>query len=175
MGQVRNALRAYAIEDMDASSILRRLHHMLRTLDDVAMVTAFVGCLDISTRELAWSRAGHPPPLLVTADGRSRFLDDVHGAPLGAMAKEYATHVTSLAPGSVLVGYTDGLVERRDCLLDEGLAWLERRVMQQRTRGLDRLCSDLLDDPFVPRPSPDDVCVLALRMAALDAPSSSRS
>jgi PAS domain S-box-containing protein len=169
MGRVRNALRAYAIEDMDASSILRRLHHMLSTLDDVVMVTAFVACLDPTTNELAWSRAGHPPPLLVDADGQSTFLDDVNGAPLGTMAKEYATHVTTLQPGSLLVGYTDGLVERRDCVLDEGLAWLQRRATQQHHNSLDDLCRTLVDDPFVPHPFPDDVCVLALRVGAAPA------
>jgi PAS domain S-box-containing protein len=166
MGRVRNALRAYAVEDADASAILRRLHNMLRTLDDFAMVTAFVGCLDPETRQLAWSRAGHPPPLLVLPDGTSRFLDDVNGAPLGTMTKEYVTHTTTLAPGSLVVGYTDGLVERRDCVLDVGLAWLAGRVMQRRDDSLDALCSGLLDDPFVPRPSPDDMCLLALRILA---------
>jgi PAS domain S-box-containing protein len=164
MGRVRNALRAYAVEDTDASSILRRLHHMLSTLDDFSMVTAFVGCLDPQSHELAWSRAGHPPPLLVQPDGTSHFLDEVNGAPLGTMTKQYETHVTTLAPGSLLLGYTDGLVERRDCLLDEGLRWLAERVVQRRGAPLTKLCGALLEDPFVPRPSPDDVCLLALRI-----------
>jgi PAS domain S-box-containing protein len=170
MAQVRNSLRAYAIEDMDASSILRRLHNMLSTLEDIAMVTAFVGCLDPATKELAWSRAGHPPPLLVEPDGTTRFLDDVNGAPLGTMSKEYATHLTTLAAGSVLLGYTDGLVERRDCVLDEGLAWLANRVREQRHAALDRICNNLIEHPFVPRPYGDDVCLLALRIAPSGGP-----
>jgi serine phosphatase RsbU (regulator of sigma subunit) len=113
---------------------------------------------------MAWSRAGHPPPLLIGADCSSRFLDDVNGAPLGTMAKRYATAVTVLEPGSLLIGYTDGLVERRDRVLDEGLAWLDARARQHVNLPVDDLCAALLEDPFVPRPSPDDVCVLALRV-----------
>jgi PAS domain S-box-containing protein len=163
MGRVRNALRAYAVETTDAASILHRLHNLLRTLDEFSMVTAFVACYDPATRTMSWSRAGHPPPLLVTSDGRARFLDDVNGAPLGTMVRAYATSVVTLEPDSLLVGYTDGLVERRDRVLDDGLAWLASRVTDLVDRPLDEMCGRLLDDPFVPHPSPDDVCILALR------------
>jgi serine phosphatase RsbU (regulator of sigma subunit)/putative methionine-R-sulfoxide reductase with GAF domain len=164
MGRVRNALRAYAVEDADAASILRRLDGLLHTLDEFAMVTAFIACYDSATREMSWSRAGHPPALLVGPDGRAEFLDTINGAPLGTMARQYVTCRTVLEPGALLVGYTDGLVERRDRIIDDGLNWLADRSCEQAHEPLDTLCTSLLDAPFVPHPSPDDMCVLALRV-----------
>ena len=67
-------------------------------------------------------------------------------------------------PGSLLVCYTDGLIERRDRMLDDGLAWLEERVREYAGDPLATLCDKLVDDPFVPHPSPDDICVVALRV-----------
>jgi serine phosphatase RsbU (regulator of sigma subunit) len=163
MGRVRNALRAYAVEDTDPASILLRVHKLLRAHDSSEMVTAFVARHDPKRHTMSWSRAGHPPPLLVDADGSARFLDDINGAPLGTMARQYTTAETSLPPGSLLVCYTDGLVERRDRIIDEGLDWLRQRVLEYVDDDIDTLCNKLVDDPFVPHPSPDDVCVLALR------------
>jgi len=163
MGRVRNALRAYAIENTDPASILMRLHALLRSLDSTEMVTAFVARHVPGSETITWSRAGHPPPLLLDPRGSMRWLDDVNGAPLGTMARAYETAEAALPAGSLLVCYTDGLVERRDCVLDDGLAWLAQRVHEHAGEDLDILCNKLLDDPFVPHPSPDDVCVLLLR------------
>jgi PAS domain S-box-containing protein len=164
MGRVRNALRAYAFEDSDPARVLTRLHRLIRNQDDDAMVTAFVARYDPSDAMMSWSRAGHPPPLLVSPDGTTRFLDDVNGAPLGAMMREYRTATTRLDPNALMVCYTDGLIERRDCILDDGLAWLAERVREHAGDTLSTLCDKLVDDPFVPHPSPDDICVLALRV-----------
>jgi serine phosphatase RsbU (regulator of sigma subunit) len=79
------------------------------------------------------------------------------------MVTEYKSAVTPMPPGSLLVCYTDGLIERRDKILDEGLAWLRQRVREYAEDDIDSLCNKLVDDPFVPHPSPDDICVLAMR------------
>jgi serine phosphatase RsbU (regulator of sigma subunit) len=164
MGRVRNSLRAYAFEDSDPASVLIRLHRLIRNQDDDAMVTAFVARYDPATGVMSWSRAGHPPPLLVSPDGTARWLDDVNGAPLGTMVREYSTATTRLDAGALIVCYTDGLVERRDRILDDGLAWLADRVREYAADPLGTLCDKLVADPFVPHPSPDDICVLALRV-----------
>ena len=172
MGRVRNALRAYAFEDSDPASILLRLHRLIRNQDDTAMVTAFVGRYDPATCLMTWARAGHPPPLLVAADGTTRWLDDVNGAPLGTIARDYRAATARLDPGALMVCYTDGLIERRDRILDAGLDWLADRVGDLATDPLSTLCDKLVDDPFVPHPSPDDICVVALRVEAPHATSS---
>ncbi len=163
MGRVRNALRAYANEDADPASILTRLDRLLRTQDATQMVTAFVARFHPDGRTMSWSRAGHPPALLVTDDGSARFLEDVNEAPLGTLAREYRTAYEQLAPGSLLVSYTDGLIERRDRVLDDGLEWFKQRVCEYGADPLEVLCDKLVDDPFVGHPAPDDMCVLALR------------
>ncbi len=166
MGRVRNALRAYAVEDTNPASILLRVHKLLRAHDAAEMVTAFVARHDPGNHTMTWSRAGHPPPLLVEADGSSRFLDDVNGAPLGTTVTEYRAAITAVPAGSLLVCYTDGLIERRDRVIDDGLDWLHQRVREYVHDDIDTLCNKLVDDPFVPHPSPDDICVLAMRTNA---------
>jgi serine phosphatase RsbU (regulator of sigma subunit)/PAS domain-containing protein len=163
MGRVRNALRAYAIEDTEPSSILIRLHTLLRAHDSLEMVTAFVARYDPARNTMTWSRAGHPPALLVGPGGSALFLEQVNGAPLGTMASEYRSAVTPMPAGSLLVCYTDGLIERRDRIIDDGLDWLQQRVREYVDDDIDTLCNKLVDDPFVPHPSPDDICVLAMR------------
>ena len=166
MGRARNALRAYAFEDSDPARILLRLHRLLRDQDETAMVTAFVGRHDPVEHVMSWSRAGHPPPLLIPPGGPARFLNEINGAPLGTMPRGYTTATTRLDPGALMVCYTDGLVERRDRVIDDGFAWLAERVQEHAGDVLPTLCDKLVDDPFVPHPSPDDVCVVALRVTA---------
>ncbi len=163
MSRVRNALRAYAVENCNPGPLLRRLNALLGAFDDGAMVTAFIACYDPVTRDLAWARAGHPPPLLVDPAGSVQLLEEVNDVPLGTFASDYAECITPLPPGALLVCYTDGLVERRDRSIDDGIEWLGSRVLELADQPLASLCRRLLSDPFVPRPSPDDVCLLVVR------------
>ncbi len=163
MGRVRNALRAYAVVNSDPGTVLERLHTLVCMQDASEMVTAFVARIDPETYEMVWSRAGHPPPVLLAPNGETTFLDDVNGPPLGTVDVRYPEARATLDPRSLLVLYTDGLIERRDRVLDEGFAWLAERVREQARAELDTLCTTLVDHPFVPFPAPDDVCVLALR------------
>jgi PAS domain S-box-containing protein len=163
MGRVRNALRAYAAESSEPASILSRLHALLRMQEEGEMVTAFVARYEPERGVMSWARAGHPPPLVVAPDGATRWMDDVNGPPLGTLSTGYRATDIVLAPGSVIVCYTDGLIERRDRPLTDGLDWLVERVQEYTTDDLKTLCDKLVADPFVPSPAPDDLCVLALR------------
>lgn len=165
MARVRNAMRAYAAEDDDPGTLLARVDRLLHTFEEQAMVTAVVARYEPATGIVAWSRAGHLPPLLCDGGGGTRFLDDVNSPPLGTLAHGFETARARLGPGSLLVLYTDGLVERRDCVLDDGLDWLANRVRETHAQTLTTLCRLLADDPFVPHPSGDDICVLAIRAA----------
>ncbi|MDZ4826464.1 MAG: SpoIIE family protein phosphatase [Actinomycetota bacterium] len=163
MGRVRNAFRAYAVDDDDPGSLLQKVDDLLHAFEEHAMVTAVVVRYEPSTGDVAWARAGHLPPLLCDGGGGIRFLDDVNSPPLGTLADGFKTARARLGPGSLLMLYTDGLVERRDCILDAGLDWLADRVREKHTEPLDILCRSLADEPFVAYPSGDDMCVLALR------------
>ncbi|MGQ0824430.1 MAG: SpoIIE family protein phosphatase [Actinomycetota bacterium] len=164
MGRARNALRAYAVENPDPAALLGRVHRLLLTLDADSMVTVVVGCYYAPTRELRWSRAGHPPPLVSDAKG-ARFLEDVNGVPLGTVAHEYETASLVLDPGALLVLYTDGLIERRDTVIDEGLDWLASRAATLHDLPVADVCRTLANESFAPIPSDDDLCVLVLRVA----------
>jgi PAS domain S-box-containing protein len=165
MGRVRNAARAFAVEDPNPARILTRLDHLLRTLETDAFATAIAAHFDPATRTLLWARAGHPPPLLCTA-ARHEYLEAVGGTPLGVMVNTYTCESRQLEPGSLLVLYTDGLVERRARSIDDGMAWLAARVGEKRGADLEALCASLIDERFGNAPSEDDVCVFALRTTA---------
>jgi serine phosphatase RsbU (regulator of sigma subunit) len=168
MGRVRNAARAFAIEDPNPGRVLTRLDHLLRTLETNAFATAITVHFEPTTRTLLWARAGHPPALLCTPSGEE-YLEAVGGTPLGAMAQEYACESRRLEPGSLLLLYTDGLVERRSRSIDEGMAWLVARVGAHHGAGcadLETLCASLIDERFGDAPSEDDVCIFALRTLA---------
>jgi PAS domain S-box-containing protein len=162
MGRVRNAARAFAVEDCDPATVLNRLDNMLRTLEADAFVTAIAAHFDPATRVFTWARAGHPPPLLCV-DGTTEYLEQTGGTPLGSMASAYRTATRTLDERSLLVLYTDGLVERRSHAIDEGLTWLASRVCTGKEPDLDTLCASLIKERFGDQPSDDDICVFALR------------
>jgi anti-sigma regulatory factor (Ser/Thr protein kinase) len=165
MGQLRNALRAYALEGHQPRAVLERLHAMTRTMDRYELATVAYVVLDPSSGELSYSTAGHPPPLVLTADGEPVLLEEGRGPPLGAIADPlFAEARARLEPGDTLVLYTDGIVERRDRWIDEGLELLvagaRAAAGYEPEALLDRLTAALLDHDS----GDDDVALLALRM-----------
>ena len=124
MGQLRAALRAYSVEGHGPGAALSRLNElMLHGAGRLA--TAVHAAYDPGTGLLSIAVAGHPPPLLLGADGESRLLDVDGGPALGVVPyAAYGETTVPLDPGARLVLYTDGLVERRDEALDDSLARL---------------------------------------------------
>jgi serine phosphatase RsbU (regulator of sigma subunit) len=114
---------------------------------------------------LRWANAGHPPPLLLRADGTVTLLtgavpDLMLGVDAGADRAEAAVE---LATGDTVVLYTDGLVERRDWSLDDGLALLCTSVAELAGRPLDELCDQVLERMLRGRPQ-DDVAIAAVTL-----------
>jgi serine phosphatase RsbU (regulator of sigma subunit) len=163
MGRVRNGIRAYAVQDADPGALLERADEMVRTLDPDSMVTAVIGCYDPDTRLLRWSRAGHPPPLACYTDGRTEYLEAVNATPLGTVGRSFETAEVELPERALVVFYTDGLIERRQHSLDEGLEWLAGRVRALRHHDVQQLCRTLSVETFTEHPSDDDLCILVLR------------
>lgn len=134
-----------------------------------ALVTQVTACPDArQNHSVQWSSAGHPPPLLVHADGRVDVLDRPIGLPLGVLAgRDRPDHRTSLPPGATLVLYTDGLIEHssgeqgnRD--LDAGLAHLKDALARSAGAGVEALCDELMA-LLPPTGADDDVALIALR------------
>ena len=115
MGQVRNAVRAYASEDPTPGDVLRRTNTLLSRLPDLDLVTMLYGVYDPGTHELLWSNAGHPPPLLRRGTGASA-LTDPGGLLLGVLPGDepYPEYRLTLAAGDAILWYTDGLIDHRD-------------------------------------------------------------
>jgi serine phosphatase RsbU (regulator of sigma subunit) len=114
---------------------------------------------------MSWSRAGHPPPLIVSPGGRSRLLDAPCLPPLGVAPEQQApVHHEVLAPGEVLVLYTDGIVERRDEPLDQGFRRLALVVEELVDLDLDELADALVEAMVPAEAQADDLAVLVVRV-----------
>ena len=116
---------------------------------------------------MRWSNAGHPAPVLVEEDGTVTLLERTPNRLLGVGPDALRVeHACLLPPGSTLLLYTDGLVERRGANLDDGVAWLCREIADLRHLPLDELCDRLLS--VLPDELDDDVALLALRAHLAD-------
>src|SRR5439155_22011454 len=127
MGQLRMALRAYAIESESPGEVLARMQQLVRALGLPDMATVVYLVFDPDSGLVVFSNAGHPPPLVITQDGVASFLEEGLAPPLGTMPHaEHAEATSRLVPGSTLLLFTDGLVERRGSSLREGLERLRQ-------------------------------------------------
>ncbi len=182
MGQLRSVLRTLVDAfDESPAALLDRLEPANQRLGVHALATAVVARIeqdpdqDVAAggrgwRRLRWSNAGHPCPVLLHRDGRTEALQTDNDLLLGLnTGHPRHDHVHDLPPGSLLLLYTDGLVEHRGRSLDDGLAEL-RRVLSQHA---DVPVTDLLDvlQRELIGPDPEDDCaVLAIRMHPEDRP-----
>jgi GAF domain-containing protein/anti-sigma regulatory factor (Ser/Thr protein kinase) len=161
MGQVRSAWRALALSTTEPSAILASLERFANGVEGAFFSTVLTMLLDPATNELRYATAGHPPALVIEPDGSTRFLEGGRSVPLGlpfdlprAQAHE------RLTPGSILVLYTDGLVERRDESLDRGLERLAETAARATGERLEDLSEALLD--LVADERHDDVALLVI-------------
>ncbi|WP_194821140.1 GAF domain-containing SpoIIE family protein phosphatase [Micromonospora sp. S-DT3-3-22] len=164
MGQLRNLVRGNAFgRDDPVEELMRRLDATISGLRIPTAATAVLARLRPVAGGVAvtWCNAGHPAPLLVTADGTVRLLDGRWEPLLGLTRPTPRTGAeVLLAPGDTLLLYTDGLVERRDQSIDEGMAQLCARVAAAGARPAADLCDLLLGTGHRRE---DDVALLALR------------
>jgi serine phosphatase RsbU (regulator of sigma subunit)/anti-sigma regulatory factor (Ser/Thr protein kinase) len=164
MGQLRNALRAYALEGHDPATVLRQLDGMAHTLENRELATAVYAVFDPEQGALDYAVAGHPPPLLIGADGTSTLLEEGRGPPLGALLDASFPQASALLrPGDTLLLYTDGLIERRDRWIDQGLELLVAAAGGGGDRGPEVLVQQLVCDLLGGAATEDDVALLALR------------
>jgi serine phosphatase RsbU (regulator of sigma subunit) len=164
MGQVRTAFRAYALGGEPPETVIQRLDRLIQTMDRGHFSTMLYLILDPRTGALQMVRAGHPPPLLLDPQGATRFLERGHGVPLGVVSEAtYEPSAESLEAGSILVLYTDGLVESREGI-SEGMRRLEQCLKSLGGSGeLSALCDGLLGEMIGANPE-DDVALVALRL-----------
>jgi serine phosphatase RsbU (regulator of sigma subunit) len=167
MGHVRMALRAYALDVEEPGLVAERMARFARTLDREQMSTCVYAVLDPTRGEVRCANAGHPPPLLVRGDGSVSFLAGEPGLPFGVSGKtDYPELRATIDPGSTVLLYTDGLVEKRGESIDVGLERL-RGVVAAAPPAPETLCQRLVDS-LIDGPPDDDVALLAVRWLGAD-------
>ncbi|KGM13057.1 SpoIIE family protein phosphatase [Cellulomonas bogoriensis] len=163
MGQLRSMLRSYAWGGEPAGKVMSRLDDVVQGLGMSDLCT--VVYLRLNGDRLTYARAGHPPPLLRLPDGRVEVLNGGLSTPVGVpnvTAPGDEVHA-DMPPGSLLVVYSDGLVERRWRTLRQGITELSELLA---TIPPDRTAEQVRDDlvgRFVEPVREDDTCLLVVR------------
>ncbi|MCQ9134955.1 SpoIIE family protein phosphatase [Streptomyces hilarionis] len=131
MGQLRSAVRAFALSDRPPQEVMGGTNRLLIDLDPGQFASCCYVRLDPATGLARAARAGHLPPLLRHPDGRTEVVELPGGVVLGVDPRaHYPVTELRLEPGAILALYTDGLVERPGHDIDEGIAALRRALAE---------------------------------------------
>lgn len=160
MGEVRHALRAYAIEGHDPQTLLSRLDALLVRLRPSITVTVCLVLVEPGGRRVHVANAGHIPPLLRHPDGSTRYLTE-HGPLLGLSLPHAPAVPHAIEAGSTLLLLTDGLIEVPGEDLDDSMAALDR-TLASASPELEELCDTLLET--FGKGKTDDIALLAARV-----------
>jgi len=163
MSQLRNALRAYALEHESPAAVVDRLDELIQHLEPKGMATMIYLVYETGSGALTFAAAGHPYPLVVGAGGETSFLQGGRSMPLGTGWRDRRFHHTVvLPPASSLVLYTDGLIERRSRTLDDGFATLAAHA-HAAGQDPDAMCEAILGSLLGGEAPDDDVAMLVMR------------
>jgi serine phosphatase RsbU (regulator of sigma subunit)/PAS domain-containing protein len=169
MGQLRSALRAYAAEGHDAVSVVSRSNRLMADIDPGAFATCCYVEVDLLLGRAYVTRAGHPAPVLRSADGATRMLEVAIGLPLGVDPDEtYAAEPIELSAGDTLVLFTDGLVEDSRTSMEVGLELLAAAVRAGDVTDLEAFADGLVSRHGMAEHRPDDIALLVVRHDGLD-------
>jgi PAS domain S-box-containing protein len=168
MGQLRSVLRSYAWQGSSPALVLDHLDQLVQGLGMAQLATAIYGRITLPTPAapgaLCLANAGHLPPVLRAPDGTTRLLTGAQSLLVGAaLGTDRAELSEELPPGSLLVLYTDGLVERRGLDPDVGLERLRRAVEAADGADADTICDGLLA-ALDGTARDDDVALLVVRI-----------
>ncbi len=162
MGQLRSALAANLLDGHGPAAALHRLDAFAARTEGASGTTCACLTLDWETGELRWALAGHPPPVVV--DGGTATLLPGGGSVLGAPRRSrYREETMTLTPGASVLLYTDGLIERRDEHIDEGLRRLCEALTDHQALSPEPLVAALIDR-LLGTGQEDDVALLGLRL-----------
>ena len=169
MGQVRTALAALAYHASGPAELLERLDGFLARTKTTDFATVCYAVVDPASGVMEYASAGHPPMLVVSPGGETVLLDGAQSAPLSGdhtpRPRRQAT--TVLEPGSLLVLFSDGLVERRKEPIDLGLSRLAEAARSVAALPVEEVCRTLMAKLGVDAVRDDDVAVMALRLEAM--------
>jgi serine phosphatase RsbU (regulator of sigma subunit)/integral membrane sensor domain MASE1 len=166
MGRLRTSASTLALYTNAPSELLIRLDNYAQGRHSVEYATVCYSILDPATGLLTYASAGHPPMLVINPSGEVYWLDEATSPPLYGDPADYRPETSIvIEPGSVLIGYTDGLIENLDRDVDVGLRRLEARTREFIDRPIDEICDLLFESLGGDETRRDDVVVLAMRYA----------
>lgn len=163
MGQLRSAIRAYAADGAPPAEVMRRANEHLLRYEPQAMATCCYLELNLHDHTATAVLAGHPPPVLRTAD-ETGPVQVRPGPPLGTRRANYRDQILPLLSGCSIVLYTDGLIEDRRSTVDRGLTELCDAIQSGPTDDPAALVEHILNADVGPKPRSDDVAILALTL-----------
>ena len=163
MARLRNGLSGLAFSGAPPDRLLGWLNRLTMHWPTSLTATVLAGRYDPEQRTLTWAQAGHLPPVLIR-EGKAVTLEPPEGILLGAIeAPEFAVETTPLEPEDLLLLYTDGLVERRERGLQDGLDLLVHAASTSGSRDPDAVLDHVLEVFGGPNPN-DDTCVVAIQI-----------
>ena len=171
MGKMRNALRAHALMGGSPLDIVQRADEFHRYFGEGELVTLLVGVLARDVSGIRYVSAGHPPPLVVGQAGAAFTYDRPANPPLGLpQPPSFVEEEVALPPGTSVLLYTDGLIERRDESLDAGFERL-RSTAERVLDGsmLNDAITELLERVVDGQRAMDDVALMVLHREATPA------
>ncbi|MFN8074128.1 MAG: SpoIIE family protein phosphatase [Kineosporiaceae bacterium] len=179
MGQLRSVLRGIAaFSGLGPAGVLHGVDEAMQTLEIDTTATVVVARVEQSVEErhrgvtyLRWSNAGHPTPMVIYPDGSVLPLGGLDPDLLLGVSPEVPRHETRVAldRGSTVLLYTDGLVERRDQPVMEGMERLREVLAEVAELPLEELCDAVLAR-MLPERREDDVALVAVRLHPQDRP-----
>ncbi|WP_086661889.1 PP2C family protein-serine/threonine phosphatase [Lentzea kentuckyensis] len=162
MGRLRSALRAYALEYLDPAQVLGKLDRKASYFEHNTMATVAYAIIDAATHRMTLAVAGHLPPVVAVPGEEARFasvhVDPPIGFDLGTDGRRSVG--LDVPPGTLIVLYTDGLVERREQDLDVGLERLRQVVSPM---GPEAACVRVMATMVGDQPANDDIALVAIR------------
>ncbi|MGN6692832.1 MAG: SpoIIE family protein phosphatase [Aquihabitans sp.] len=162
MGQLRSASRALLLEGRSPVEVVEAMDRFAGSVSGGDCATMACAVIDLEAGTATYACAGHLPPLLVQ-DGTGVWLEGGRGAPLAVLSEPRTEAVADIAPGDLLVLYSDGLVERRNEVIDVGLERLKAAAQDHAGQAVQTVADALIADLLEPRPQ-DDVVLLVKRV-----------
>jgi serine phosphatase RsbU (regulator of sigma subunit)/anti-sigma regulatory factor (Ser/Thr protein kinase) len=161
MGRLRSALRAYALDNESPAVVLDKLDRKANHFEAGTMATVAYGVIDLAEHRLRLCLAGHLPPVLAVPGRPTVFVDARPDPPIGfaLRARPRRCHTVDLPPGVLVCFYTDGLIERRDQPIDDGLQAVLRTVVAEPPEAA---CVNLMATFVGVQSLADDVALLAV-------------
>ena len=165
MGQLRSAVRALASTGLEPGAVVTALDAYAVRHEVGALTTLVYAQIHLSSGELRYACAGHPPPLLMHESSTPEYLWDGRSPPLDSLEtpKPRPEGSQTLTPGSLLLLYTDGLVEHPSRPLEDGMEALARVLPAHSHKPVSALATSLVHQLHDSSHS-DDICLLALRV-----------